>query len=347
MRVVAGRANWSNGYFQAALYKQLLEELGYSVTDPAQFEVGPNSAYTAIALGDMDYWPNSWYPGHYTWHFAELPDGSLVGDHLSVVGEELIVGGSQGFLVTKSFADAYGVYTMDELNRNVEALAAFDATDPVPGNGRADIFGCPEDWTCDNVIENMIAFGGWNNIEQTTAGYDAMFARAVDRVNEGIPMVLYTWTPSPYITELRPGDNVYWMGVENILDDSNPANQVGGENHSQRSADGTGGFAVISPDQCPSAADQPDGKCPIGWVVADIHVTANTAFLEANPAARALFEAVKLTIFEVSLATVRQQLGNHPDDLAAQWIADNRNRVDTWLAAARAAEPQLAQRELP
>ena len=42
MRVVAGRANWSNGYFQAALYKQLLEELGYSVTDPAQFEVGPN-----------------------------------------------------------------------------------------------------------------------------------------------------------------------------------------------------------------------------------------------------------------------------------------------------------------
>ena len=144
MRVVAGRANWHSGYFQAALYKQLLEELGYSVTDPAQFEVGPNS-YTAIALGDMDYWPNSWYQGHYAWHFAELPDGSLVGDHLSVVGEELIAGGSQGFLVTKSFADAYGVYTMDELNRNVEALAVFDATDPVPGNGRADIFGCPED----------------------------------------------------------------------------------------------------------------------------------------------------------------------------------------------------------
>ena len=60
-----------------------------------------------------------------------------------------------------------------------------------------------------------------------------MFAQAGDKVNEGIPLVLYTWTPSACITPLRPGDNVYWMGVENILDDSNPANQVGGENHSQ------------------------------------------------------------------------------------------------------------------
>ena len=345
MRVVAGRADWTTGNFQAALYKKLLEELGYNVTDPAHFELGPQVAYTAIALGDIDYWPNSWYPGHYVWHAAELPDGSLVGDHVTVVGEHLIA--SQGFLVTKSFADAYGVYTMDELNRNAEALAAFDASDTVPGNGRAYIFGCPESWTCHNIIENMIAFGDWDNIEQITAGYDAMFARAVDKVNEGMPIVLYAWTPSAYITQLRPGDNVYWMGVEDILDGSNPADLVGGENHSQRSADGTGGFAVISSDQCPSAADQPDGKCPIGWVGADIRVTANTAFLEANPAARALFEAVELRIFDVSLANVQLEHGAHPDDLAAQWIADNRNRVDTWLAAARAAEPELAQRELP
>ena len=337
VRVVAGRANWSSGYFQAALYKQLLEQLGYDVTDPARFELGPNIAYTAIALGDMDYWPNSWYPGHYAWHLAELPDGSLVEDHVTIVGEQLIAGGLQGFLVTKSFADTYGVYTMDDLNRNARALAAFDATDPVPGNEKADIFGCPELWTCDNIIENMIAFGDWDNIEQTTAGYDAMFAQAVNRVNEGIPMVMYAWTPTMYITRLRPGDNVYWMGVENILDDSNPANQVGGETHTQHSADGTGGFVPISPDQCPSAANRPDGKCPIGWVAADILVTANTAFLEANPRARALFEAVKLTIFDTSQANAEQQLGNRPDYVAAQWIADNRDRVDQWLAAARAA----------
>ena len=42
VEVLAGRADWSSGYFQAALYKLLLEELGYSVSDPSQFEMGPS-----------------------------------------------------------------------------------------------------------------------------------------------------------------------------------------------------------------------------------------------------------------------------------------------------------------
>ena len=335
--VTAGRADWSSGYFQAELYKLLLEELGYTVSDPAELELGPNIGYIAMAQGEMDFWPNSWYPGHLFWLAGELPDGSLVGDHVTIVGEELIAGGLQGFLVTKSFADEYGVYTMDELNSNAAALAAFDATDSNPGNGIADIFGCPEDWTCDNIIENQIAFSGWDNISQISADYDAMFAQAVDNVGEGLPMVLYTWTPTAYITELRPGDNVYWMGMERVLDDSNPANQEGGEQHDQRSADGTGGYAAISADQCPSAADQPSGLCKIGWVAADILVTANSDFLAANPAAEALFEVVKLSMIDVSLAQAAQGEGESPTDPAAQWIADNRVLVDQWLTTARAA----------
>ena len=335
--VTAGRANWSSGYFQAELYKLLLEELGYTVSDPAELELGPNTGYLAMAHGEMDYWPNSRYPGHLAWHLAELPDGSLVEDHVTIVGEEMLAGGLQGFLVTKSFADEYGVYTMDELNSNAAALAAFDATDLNPGNGVANIFGCPVNWTCDNIIENMIAFSGWGNISQVSAGYDAMFAQAVDNVGEGIPMVLYTWTPTAYITELRPGDNVYWMGMERVLDDSNPANQNGGEEHDQRGTDGSGGYASIGADQCPSAADQPSGRCKIGWIAADILVTANSDFLAANPAAEALFEVVKLSVIDVSLANVAQSERESPTDLAAQWIADNRNLVDQWLTAARAA----------
>ena len=150
-------------------------------------------------------------------------------------------------------------------------------------------------------------------------------------------MVLYTWTPTAYITQLRPGDNVYWMGMEQILDDSNPANQQGGHQHSQRSADGSGGYASIGADLCPSAADQASGKCKIGWVAADILVTANSDFLAANPAAEALFEAVKLSVIDVSLANVAMGEGKNPTDLAAQWIADNRALVDPWITAARAA----------
>ena len=334
--VIAGRANWSTGYFQAELYKQLLEELGYNVSDPADLELGPNNGYVAMAQGDMDFWPNSWYPGHLAWLAGELPDGSLVGDHVTIVGEEMIAGGLQGFLISKSFADEYGVYTLDALNDNADALAAFDATDPVPGNGIADIFGCPESWTCDNIITNQIAFSGWDNIQQVIAGYDAMFAQAVDSANEGVPMVAYTWTPSAYITQLRPGDNVYWAGVGAILDDSNPANQEGGAEHDQR-GDGSGGYAAIGPDQCPAAADNADGLCPIGWIAADILVTANNDFLAANPAAEALFDAVRLSVIDVSLANVEQGEGADPTDLATQWLADNRALADEWIAAALAA----------
>ena len=336
--VIAGRANWTAGYFQAELYKLLLEELGYNVSDPSELELHPSNGYTAMAQGYMDYWPNSWYPAHLGWLEAELPDGSLVGDHVTVVGEEMIQGGMQGFVVTKSFADEYGVYTMDDLNSNADALAAFDATDPVPGNGVADIFGCPEYWTCDNIIENMIAFSGWDNIAQITADYDAMFAQAVDRANEGVPMVAFTWAPSAYITRLWPGFNVYVMGMNKVLDDSNPADQPEGELHDQRGPDGSGGFAAIGPDQCPSAAVTDDGKCPIGWLVNDILVTARNEFLEANPVAEALFEAVRLPVFDVLGNVELQHLGGwNPTDLAIQWIADNRDLVDEWLAAARAA----------
>ena len=319
--VIAGRADWYSGYFQAELYKQLLGELGFNVSDPAEQELPPSLAYLAMAEGAMDYWPNSWYPAHRPFFEEELADGTLVADHVSIVGDEMIAGGLEGFLITKSFADEYGVYTMDELNSNVAALRAFDATDPVPGNGMADIFSCPESW-CGSVVTDHIAFSGWDNIQPTSADYDAMFALAVDSVNERVPMVFYTWTPSAFITRLQPGGNVYWMGF----------------NDRQFGADGSSGFATINPQQCPSAAHTDNGMCPIGWTANDILVTARNEFLDANPTAETLFELVKLPIIDVSLAIAAQEEeGAHPADLAAEWIADNRRLVDRWIAAALVA----------
>jgi len=330
--VTMARANWSTGYFQAEVYKDLLEELGFTVSEPADLELAPNQGYIAMAESQADFWANSWYPGHLSWLAGELTDGSLVGDHVSIVGEEMIAGGLQGFLITKSFADEFGIKTLDDLNNNADALAKFDETDPVPGDGIAQIFGCQESWTCDNIVTAQIAFSGWENIEQTIAGYDAMFAQAVDAANNDVPMVVYTWTPSAYITELIPGQNVYWLGVENVLDDSNPTDEEGGASYDQRP-----GTAAIGTEQCPAAADGPDGLCQIGWVAADIQVTANNDFLAANPAAEALFAVVKLSVIDVSLANVAQGEGAEPADLAAQWIADNRELVDSWLDAAKAA----------
>ena len=328
--VTAGRASWSTGYVQAEIFTALLPELGYTVSESADMELGPQNAFMAMAEGDMDFWANSWMPGHTSWLMGERTDGSLVGDAVTVLGEEIMAGGLQGFLIEKGFADEYGILTLRDLDENADAIAAYDATDANPGNGVVDLMGCPEDWTCDNIINSMLVGGGYKNIVQVKAGYDPMWAQATDMVNEGLPVVAYTWTPSAYITTIRPGDNAYWLGMDYILDDSNPNNQDGGEGWDQRP-----GTAAIGEDMCP--ARSADGLCPIGWAAADIQAAANNDFLAANPAAEELFLQIKLSVMDVSLANVEQAAGADPRDLAAGWIADNRDKVDGWLDAARAA----------
>ena len=335
--VTMARADWATGYFQAQVYKQMLEELGYDVSEPSENELGPSLAYLAMAQGDIDFWTNSWYPGHTAWWEPELPDGSLVGDHVEKVGAVFRGGGLQGMLVTKSVADEHGIAFIDQINDDADIRAVFDSD----GDGDADIYGCQESWTCDNIITNQILFSGWDNIDQTIAGYDAMFAEAVVKANAGEPMVIYTWTPSAYITELRPGDNVYWIGMRNTLDDSNPSGVEGGAAHDQRYWSGTTDEVRldIPVEQCPAAAEF--GYCPIGWVPADIQVTANSDWLAANPAAAELLRQAKLSVVDVSIANVEQDQGDYTEAEIAQaaggWIADNRAVVDGWLAAALAA----------
>ena len=88
---------------------------------------------------------NGWYPHHRdTYQTGRLGDGSAVRDHIAPVGEQMTSGGLQGFLITRSFAEEHAIVTLDDLDGNPAALAEFDETDPVPGNGSADIYGCPQ-----------------------------------------------------------------------------------------------------------------------------------------------------------------------------------------------------------
>ncbi|MGA1346307.1 MAG: glycine betaine ABC transporter substrate-binding protein [Ilumatobacteraceae bacterium] len=327
--ITMAKADWSTEDPNAYVIRALLGELGYTVSDPKDVELGPANAYIAMAQGDADFWINSWYPGHRSWLENELPGGTTVGDNLSVVGEMMMAGGLQGYLVTKSFADEFGITSLDEFNANPDAIAAYDATDPVPGNGIADIYGCQESYTCDDIIQSQIAFSGWENIQQVIAGYDAMFAEAVTKADAGEPAIIYTWTPSAYITQLRPGDNVVWLTVDSVIDDSNPLGVEGGEQHNQLP-----GTATIGAEQCPGSVD---GVCQLGWVAADIQATANSGWLAANPAAEALLEQFQMDVIDVSLMNVEMADGADVEQLAADWIAENRALVDGWLDAARAA----------
>ena len=79
----------------------------------------------------------------------------------------------------------------------------------------------------------------------------------------------------------------------------------------------------------------------LGWIPADIPVTANRDFLDANPAAARFLTVMNLPIVDVSLAQVEQSAGKDSEEdinaMAAEWISGNRDSVDAWIEEAMAA----------
>ncbi len=330
-----GRANWSSGYVQAAIVRDLLAEVGYTVNDPSDFEFAPDLGYQAIATGEFDAWANSWYPGHLSWWEGELPDGSSIGDNLERVEGSLLQGGGlQGWLVTKSWAEANGVTTLDQINRTPALYNQLDAD----GDGKGEFYGCPRDWTCDDIMDSQIAFAGWNNLEQVYGGYDANFAKFMASVRDGEPAIMYTWTPTRYIAEALPGELTMFLSVENdsVLDDSNPLGLEGGEFFCQDCA-GVSGYTELDPSMC---LQGPDG-CQIGWQAADIEITANKTWLANNPIARELFNQIQLSFLDMSIAGVELDNSDGTPEsvnrIAAAWIAQNRIMTRRWVEAAAAA----------
>lgn len=325
-----GRANWSSGYVHAQILHDLMEEMGYEVSSPDGLEFAPDLGYQTMAAGDMDLWANSWYPGHFSWHEGELPDGSRIGDNLLVVeGSVMPGGGLQGMLVTKAWADANGVESLDQINGDEALWSQLDSD----GNGKGEFYGCPEDWTCDDIMASQIVFAGWENLEQTQAGYDAMFAEFLTKAQAGEPAIMYTWTPTSYLAQAIPGETTMWLHMETVLDDSNPLGIEGGESYDQ-----LGGYTGLGEDVCVSPAGV---ECNVGWAAADILVTLNADFAAANPAIVALSEVFNPPLIDMAIAGVDLNASDGSqsavEEIAAAWIADNRDLADEWIAVGVAA----------
>lgn len=311
--ITMARGNWSTGYFQAEIYRAILTELGYEVSDPSQAEMSPEVYYPAVAAGDFDFWVNSWFPNQDRFFAAELADGSIVSDHVSKVGREMPAGVLQGYIVDRATARANGITTLADIGDHPDVAAIFDAD----GNGKADLLGCNDGWGCQAVINQTIARNGWNDtIEQISGDYSALWLDFLARAGREEPVLGYTWTPGPYTVQLAPGQDVIWLSVADPLPEQT-------------------GAVDLTPEECPG---QP---CEMGFIPADVLVTANNDFLEANPVAAVLLEQITLNPVDVSIQNLAMEEGeNSQADIerhAREWIENNRAAVDRWLTAARAA----------
>lgn len=290
---------------------QIEEHLQHLVLFRALEELGytiaePNEAeyqtmHLAVGAGDADFTAVSWDVLHDS--FFQEAGGDAV---MSKVGT-FIDGAIQGYMVDKASYDA-GVTDLSML-KDPAVAARFDAD----GDGKADLAGCIPGWGCERVIETHLdALELRDTVTHNQGAYPAMIGDAMARKDNGGSILYYTWVPYWVAGELVPGTDAEWLSVPagTPLPDGATANtEFGGKN--------------------------------LGFAVDSIRIVARNDFLQANPAAKALFEVAKIDINDVSAEALRISKGeDKPEDLqrhADEWIAAHQAEYDAWLAAARDA----------
>ena len=310
--VTMARGNWIETNFQNFVIQQLLEELGYEVSDPE--EIAPATFYPAVAQGDYDLWGSSWPLNHTPLLEGESPEGGTFGDKARYVGTMMASGALQGLLVDIPSVEQFGFATLGELLDNPDAVAHFDSD----GDGKADINGCDDGWGCQKVINDTLAKNGWDDrAAQVSATHSALFAESQASFAGGGPVLQYVWTPTAFVGKLVPGRDVMWLAIE-----------------PEQALDGQDGVSAVG-DACTN------DPCSTMFTPSDIVVTANIDFLNANPAAASLLESFELDPLAVAVQAVAIDSGANSDEqiagAAADWIAANRDVIDPWIEAALAA----------
>jgi glycine betaine/proline transport system substrate-binding protein len=303
------RATWDTGWFPAAVYQKMLEELGYEIDTPVTLDNPP--FYQAVGQGDVDFWVNGWFPLHNTYESAFAGGAEKIG----YVVEK---GALQGYLIDKKTADAHGITNIADFKKD-EIKELFDAN----GDGKADMVACPPGWGCELVIEHHLdAYGLRDHINSIKASYAASMADAISRYQQGEPIFFNTWTPNWTVGILKPGVDVVWLEVPepNLPEDQKDLEEA---------------TIVEGVEGCV------DDPCEMGWPANDIRPVANSQFLEENPAAAKLLEVASIPLDAIFAQNARMFEGEDSEEdilgHAEEWIEQNRAQVDGWLEEARAA----------
>ena len=307
--VYMGQASWDTGWFQAQVYKTLLEELGYQVKGPETLDV--IAFYFFAAQGDIDFWVNGWFPLHDSYF-----DYQKVHGRVKRVGFEVDDGALQGYMIDKATADRVGITNLGDLED--PAIAAIFDND---GDGKADLIGCNEEWRCDEFIDHHLdAFDLEETITQVKGDYTALMKETLTRHERNEPVLFYTWTPNWTVSELAIGEDVMWLSV--------PFSTSPDEDELNTEVDSISGCL--------------ESPCNMGFEVNDIRIVANVEFLRENPAAASLLELVEIPLDDIAAQNARMFAGEiSEDDIhrhAIEWIESNRELVDQWLTIARTAD---------
>lgn len=289
--------------FQTEIVNIGLEELGYAIDDPAELEYA--TLHVAVSNGDVDFAPVHWETLHS--QFYEENGG---GEAMMRVGT-LVPDVLQGYLIDKQTAEDNNITSLDQM-QDPEVATLFDSD----GDGKANLTGCNPGWGCELVIEHHLgAYELAETVQHDQGKYDALIADTITRYEQGEPIFYYTWTPYWVSGVLTPDEDVVWLSV--------PYTDLPEAQGEVTEADTT---AL--------------GK-NLGFATDRQRVLVNAEFMEANPAAAKFFELVQIPINDINAQNLLMQEGEDSEsDIRAhaeEWVSENQEQFDQWLAEARAA----------
>ena len=192
------RANWDTGWFQAEVYKVILERLGYNVkiSKPQK----PAKAYKDLANGKYDLFFNGWFPTHSS--YLNSTSGNAVR-----VSNVIKKGGLQGIIIDKKTAERFNIESITDLRNHA---SQFD----INGDGRADLIGCPKGWGCEKQISNIVNDLDLNSyINVVKNDYFKEINKTINRFNQGKSVLFYTWSPNYPLGAMKLGKDILWIDV--------------------------------------------------------------------------------------------------------------------------------------
>lgn len=265
-------------------------------------EVDYNVAYTTLAAGDATFMAVNWQPLH-----DDMYDAAG-GDKLFYRQGDYVSGAAQGYLIDRKTAEQHHITNVEQL-KDPEIAKLFDAN----GDGKADLAGCTPGWGCEAALNAQLkAYDLTNTVTHNQGNYAAMMADTITRYKEGKPILYYTWTPYWVSDVLVPGRDVLWLQVP---------------------------FSVV-PGEPNGSTKLPNGK-DYGFKVNTMHIVANRAWAEKNPAAAKLFAIMKLPLKDINAQNSAMHAGQSSEaDIERQtdgWIQAHQALFDGWVKEAAAA----------
>ncbi len=288
--------------FQTEVVNFGLAALGYQVIDGLEIEY--DVLHEAIARGYLEYTASHWHTLHTD--FFDQGQGNLKR------AGTLLDNARQGYLIDAQTADEEGITNLEQFQDPLIA-SRFD----IDGNGQADLIGCDEGWGCHTIIEHHLdAYGLRDTVEHRFGEYDDLIKTVVmERIEQGLPILYYTWTPYWVSGELQPGIAAQWLAVP---------------------------FTDLPGNNSLTEADTTVEGINLGFAVDQIQILANRNFLAEHPDIAAYFQAVQMSSRDVSLQNqrmVQDQEASLADirNYAQTWIETNQSQFNSWLDAARQA----------